>query len=64
LFVRDDKKAAAGIVTTADVVATYRELSTPFILIGELDQVLRKFIARTFTLDEVTSLCDADGKTA
>lgn len=62
VFVRDDKKAVAGIVTTADVVGTYRELSTPFILIGELDQVLRKLIARTFSLDEVRTLCDPDGK--
>ena len=64
VFVRDDKKAVAGIVTTADVVGTYRELSTPFILIGELDQVLRKLISRKFTLEEVCALCDADGKRA
>ena len=61
VFVRDEKNAVAGIVTTADVVGKYRELSTPFILIGELDQVLRQLIAHTFTLEEVTSLCDADG---
>jgi hypothetical protein len=51
----------AGIVTTADVVGKYRELSNPFILVGELDQVLRRLISHTFTLAEVTSLCDADG---
>jgi CBS domain-containing protein len=61
VIVRDEKNAVAGIVTTADVVGKYRELSTPFILIGELDQVLRRLISRTFTLAEVTSLCDADG---
>ncbi len=61
VFVRDEKNAVAGIVTTADVVGKYRELSTPFILIGELDQVLRRLISRTFSLEEVTSLCDADG---
>jgi len=64
VFVRDDKKAVAGIVTTADVVGTYRELSTPFILIGELDQVLRKVISRKFTLNEVKAVCDPDGKRA
>ena len=61
VFVRDEKNAVAGIVTTSDVVGKYRELSTPFILIGELDQVLRQLISRTFTLEEITSLCDADG---
>ncbi len=64
VFVRDDRNAVAGIVTRADAVGTYRELSTPFILIGELDQVLRKLISRKFTLHEVRALCDADGKRA
>jgi CBS domain-containing protein len=62
IFVRDQTNAVKGIVTTADVVGTYRELSTPFILIGELDQVLRQIISRTFTLQEVTSLCDREGR--
>lgn len=64
IFVRDEKNAVAGIVTTADVVGAYRELATPFFLIGELDQILRQLISRTFTLDEVTSLCDLDGSRA
>jgi hypothetical protein len=54
----------AGIVTTADVVTAYGELVTPFFLIGELDQVLRQLISRTFALEEVTSLCDLDGSRA
>jgi CBS domain-containing protein len=62
LFVRDEKNAVAGIVTTADVVRAYGELATPFFLIGELDQVLRWLIARTFTLEEVIALCDPDGR--
>ena len=61
VFVRDEKNEVAGIVTAADVVRAYGELATPFFLIGELDQVLRQLIARTFTLEEVTSLCDPDG---
>lgn len=61
VFVRDETNAVAGIVTTADVVHAYGELATPFFLIGELDQTLRQLIARTFTLEEVTSLCDPDG---
>ena len=64
IFVRDEKNAIAGIVTTADVVGAYRELATPFFLIGELDQVLRQLISRTFTLEEVTLLCDPDGSRA
>lgn len=61
IFVQDENGAIAGIVTTADVVQVYGELATPFLLIGELDQLLRRVIIRTFSLDEVTSLCDSDG---
>lgn len=61
VFVRDERNAIAGIVTTADVVRAYGELATPFFLIGELDQALRQLIAKTFTLSEVTPLCDPDG---
>ncbi len=64
VFVRDEKNAIAGIVTTADVVHAYGELATPFFLLGELDQTLRHVISRTFTLNEVTSLCDSDGARA
>jgi hypothetical protein len=37
---------------------------TPLFLIGQLDQVLRQLISRTFTLEEVTSLCDLNGSRA
>jgi hypothetical protein len=58
------REARYDQVTTAHVVAAYRELATPFFLIGELDQVLRQLISRTFTLEEVTSLCDLNGSRA
>ncbi len=60
VFVRDEKNAIAGIVTTADVVHAYGELATPFLLIGELDQTLRHVISRTFALEDATSLCDPE----
>jgi CBS domain-containing protein len=61
IFIRDDSNLIAGIVTTADVVHAYGELATPFFLIGELDQVLRHILSRTFTIEEVRLLCDPDG---
>jgi CBS domain-containing protein len=61
VFVRDEKRAVAGIVTNADVVHAYGELATPFFLIGELDQALRQVVAKTYSLSEVSSCCDADG---
>jgi predicted transcriptional regulator len=61
VFVRDASNLISGIVTTADVVQAYGELATPFFLIGELDQALRQVISRTFTIEEIISLCDPDG---
>jgi CBS domain-containing protein len=61
VFVRDATNAMCGIVTTADVALAYRELATPFLLIGEIDQLLRRLIARTFTIEAVVSCCDGDG---
>jgi hypothetical protein len=61
VFVRDANNLIAGIVTTADVVHAYGELATPFFLIGELDQALRRVISKTFTIAEVISFADPDG---
>jgi len=60
VFVRNDHNEVAGIITTVDVVATYGETATPFILIGQLDQVLRRLIHRIVTLDELQALCDPE----
>lgn len=45
-----------GIVTTADVVALYRERTQPFLLMGELDQELRQIMER-LGLDRVRAVC-------
>lgn len=59
VFVRDENNVVAGIVTPADVVRTYGDLATPFLLVGELDQLLRQVIYRKFTLEEVASICES-----
>jgi CBS domain-containing protein len=61
LFIRDEKNAVAGIITTADVVQQYEEMANPFILIGHLDRALRRMIARTVPIGEVVELCDPRG---
>ncbi|HEY5857369.1 MAG TPA: hypothetical protein VIW24_25905 [Aldersonia sp.] len=61
VFVKDFKNTVTGIVTTADVVRAYGQLATPFFLIGELDQLLRRVISETFTVGQVAAACDQDG---
>lgn len=62
VFVTDAENRITGIVTAADVVQAYGELATPFFLMGELDQILRRIVADTFSIEDVRRLCDRDRK--
>ncbi|MFF8943016.1 CBS domain-containing protein [Streptomyces sp. NPDC014864] len=62
VLVRDQHNKIAGIVTAADVAQAYGDLASHFLLIGEMDRRLRQIIASTFTLEEVSALCDPDGE--
>ncbi|MFI1987834.1 CBS domain-containing protein [Actinoplanes sp. NPDC020271] len=62
LFVRNESNAVAGIVTAADVAGRYGTMANPFILIGDLDRLLRRAIARVIPLLDVTALCDPQGR--
>lgn len=61
VIVRDAVDKITGIVTAADVVRKYGELATPFFLVGELDQYLRRIIRDNFPLVQVQELCHAAG---
>jgi CBS domain-containing protein len=61
IFVRDETNAVAGIVTVGDVAGRYGEMANPFILIGDLDRLLRRAITRTVSIDEVIATCDPRG---
>lgn len=62
VFVRNARnRVIEGIVTAADVVALYGEVATPFLLIGEIDHLLRRAISQRLDLAEVQALCAAPG---
>ncbi|MFE7561979.1 CBS domain-containing protein [Kitasatospora sp. NPDC057500] len=62
VLVRDQKQAIVGIVTASDVATAYGSLASPFLLVGELDQRLRKIIATGFELSYVQQLCAGSGQ--
>ncbi|MEV4440021.1 CBS domain-containing protein [Streptomyces sp. NPDC049577] len=62
VLVTDQNRAVAGIVTAHDVATAYGEMATPFFLIGEFDQRLRRILAGAFELDYVADVCAVDGK--
>ncbi|GAB3971619.1 CBS domain-containing protein [Plantactinospora veratri] len=57
VFVRDFDGEITGIITAADVVHKYDETATPFLLIGEIDQELRRLIQNTFDLEAAQQAC-------
>ncbi|MFD3508882.1 hypothetical protein [Nocardia sp. NPDC058666] len=57
VFIRDQSKAIAGIVTTADVAQRFGQMATPFFLLGELDQTLRWILSRAMSIEELRGFC-------
>jgi CBS domain-containing protein len=58
VLVRDPKKIIAGIVTAADISEQFRLLSEPFLLLGDIENDLRRLIERAFSLDELKAARD------
>jgi CBS domain-containing protein len=61
VLVKNEKNIITGIVTSDDAAARYGALATPFSLIGELDQRLRRVLSDTVDQERAISLCDSDG---
>ena len=59
VFVRSHDKRVYGIVTAADVVRVYDQMATPFFLIGEVDQELRRLIRSRFEIEDIQPVCAA-----
>jgi hypothetical protein len=53
VFVRDNDGRICGIVTTADLSFQFRDLTTPYFQVGEIENRLRICIGRVFTPEEL-----------
>jgi restriction system protein len=53
VFVRDEETRVCGIVTTADLSGQFRDLTTPFFQLGEIEGRLRRCIDDAFTSAEL-----------
>lgn len=63
VVVKNDHNLVTGIVTTSDVVDLYGSRTLPFLLIGELDQELRKLML-SIDFDTVRRICAVPGQRA
>lgn len=53
VFVRGEDDRVCGIVTTADLTSRFRDLTSPFFQLGEIEGRLRRCINRVFTTEEL-----------
>lgn len=58
VLVRGKDQRIVGIVTASDLSLQFQQLSEPFLLIGEIENYVRSFIARAFTREELLAVKD------
>lgn len=63
VLVRADDKRIVGIVTATDVSVQFRTLTEPFILIGEIENYVRRLLDSRFTATELKKCIDPKRKT-
>jgi CBS domain-containing protein len=58
VLIRGEKNKITGIVTTSDLSVQFGQLGEPFLLLGEIENHVRRLIDGKFTLDEVKQARD------
>jgi CBS domain-containing protein len=58
VLVKDHTNKIVGIVTTTDLSLQFRQLAEPFLLLGEIENHLRRLSDGRFTTDQVASVKD------
>jgi CBS domain-containing protein len=58
VFVLRPDQTLGGVVTTADLSEQFGTLATPFLLLGEIEQRLRRVLTRSLSADELEVLRD------
>ncbi|BCM91247.1 hypothetical protein IAD21_03113 [Abditibacteriota bacterium] len=58
VLVKNEQNLVGGIITASDLSVQLRQLSEPFLLIGEIENHIRRIIDGKFTVDELSDLKD------
>ena len=56
VLVRQRDRVISGIVTTTDLSLQFRQLAEPFLLVGEIENYIRRLIDGKFTSDQLSSV--------
>lgn len=60
VFVRDSHNKISGIITVADLSDQFAVLTRPFLLVGQIERLLRAAIDRCFSSEELREALDPD----
>lgn len=60
VLIRASDRRICGIVTSNDIAFQFEEISTPFMLISEVENSLRHIINKKLTLDDIRTACNKD----
>lgn len=58
VLIRNVKNVVTGIVTTADLSLLFRQLAEPFLLLGEIENYIRRMTQDKYTIDEIRQTCE------
>ncbi|MCJ2035071.1 CBS domain-containing protein [Methylobacterium sp. J-068] len=58
VLIRAADRKICGIVTSNDMAFQFEEISTPFLLISEIENSLRNIIGSKITIDDIRNTCD------
>jgi len=59
VLIRNAENMITGIVTTSDLSLQFRQLGEPFLLLGEIENYIRRMIQDKYTMDELRAACDS-----
>jgi CBS domain-containing protein len=57
VLVRYPDRKVSGIVTASDIALQFEEISTPFLLLAEIENNLRALISKKLTIDDMKRAC-------
>ncbi len=58
VLIRNAENVVTGIVTTTDLSLLFRQLAEPFLLLGEIENYIRRMTQDKYTIDEIRRTCE------
>lgn len=60
VLVRSPDRKISGVVTASDIALEFEEISTPFLLLAEIENNLRSLISKKLTLSDIKNACSEE----